>query len=122
MCNKILVVNESGTCWINTPTIEGSLEAAQESIGDYVKHIEDSVRVAKHTPRIYDSYADVLKNIDLTMIKIDMESRNVEGAVPADWLAWLNHIWTLKPEEQRILLKKMGISIKNKAISGEQAN
>jgi len=122
MCKEILVVSERGFCWIDNPTIEGSLEAAQENIGDYIKHIEDSARVAKRTPRIYDSHVGMLKNIDLMMIKIDIESRNAEVAMPPDWPIWLNHIWTLKPEEQRLLLKRMGINIKNKAILGEQTN
>ena len=109
MCNKVLVVDERGPSWVETATFEGSLGSAQNNIGEYVRHIEDTADMAKKTPPIYGRYLEMLEQIDLALIKIDVESKNDKGTIMHDWL---NHIWTLKPAEQRILLKKIGIVVK----------
>lgn len=109
MCSKILIVDEKGLQWIESKVAEGSLRNAQDNIGDFVKYNEDRSSIDEKTPHIYDSYLELLDQIDLKLIKMDVEA----GDNPQKtWHAWINHIWTLKPDEQRILLKKLGIRIK----------
>lgn len=110
MCGQILVVDERGPAWVEPQTFEGSLKPAQNDIGSYIKHLEDAAMMGQKTPKIHDSYSELLDQIDLALIRLDLESRNDKRAA---WTLWLNLIWTSKPEEQRLLLRSRGIPIRS---------
>lgn len=106
MCKQIFVVNEYGAGWEDASTIEGSLEPAQESIGDYMKHIEDSSVVERKMPQKHDRYTELMNHIDITLMKISNMAKDNKGSIPG---AWLNLIWNLNYDEQRLLLRKWGM-------------
>lgn len=105
MCREIFVIGRNGASWQPAENGQGSHEWAKENIAEYLRHIEDEPRDLE----AYWRHGELVDQIDLTLMKIGNVPAESEGTIVSDRL---NLIWSLNYEEQRFLLKKMGIPLK----------